>query len=323
MKAIECKNYGSVDVLQINEVPRPTPKPNEVLVRNYATTISSADTMMRIGKPYIGRLYLGLKRPNKPILGFEFAGEVVEVGSDVRNFKPGDKVFGGTTTLGCYAEYVCVNEDGVILKMPSSITYEEASPVSGSGITILNYLKGLGNIKKNDTILINGAAGGLGSYAVQYAKHIGAIVTGVCGTGNIGFVKSLGADTVIDYTQEDVTKSDRKFDIIFDSVGKLSFAACKKILTANGVYLSPVINFPLFMQTLRTSITGSKKAKFSFTGMVPVKVRLGYFNELSQLLETGTIRTAIGKRYSMAEIADAHEYVETGHKKGNAVLVME
>jgi NADPH:quinone reductase-like Zn-dependent oxidoreductase len=320
MKAIECKEYGSTEVFQYNEVAIPCPKYNEVLIRNYATTVTAADTMMRKGKPYIGRLYLGLKRPNRPILGFEFAGEIVEVGQGVSLFKTGDKVFGGTTKLGCYAEYVCVSEKEVITTIPENISYEEAAPVSGSAITVLNFLKGMAHIKKNDKVLINGASGGLGTYAVQFAKHIGAEVTGVCSTANVEMVKSLGADRVIDYTKDDFTKSGDKYDIIFDTVGKRSFSACKNSLTKTGVYLSPVLNFQLFMQFIRTSLFGNKKAKFSFTGMLPVKERLNYFIELKELLKNGKIKTILDNHYPLSQIAEAHKYIEKGHKKGNVVI---
>ena len=322
MKAIECKSYGSAEVFQFNQVPTPHPKPNEVLIRNYATTVTAADTMMRKGKPYIGRLYLGLKRPNKPIFGFEFAGEIVEVGINVRLFKTGDKVFGGTTTLGAYAEFICVNEDGVVTTMPDNISFEEATPVSGSGITVLNYLKGLANIKKNDKVLINGASGGLGTYAVQFAKHAGAEVTGVCSAGNVAMVTSLGADKVIDYNKSDFTKSEERYNIVFDTVGKRSFSDCKKVLTNDGIYLSPVLNFPLFIQFMRTSLSAGKKVKFSFTGMLPVKERLSYFIELKDLLQTRKIKTVLDNRYSMSQIREAHQYVEMGHKRGNVILSM-
>ncbi len=322
MKAIVCTQYGQPEVLQLKEVEKPIPKDNEILVRNYATTVTAADTMMRKGKPYIGRLYLGFKKPNKPVLGFEFAGEVAAVGNDVSLFKVGDRVFGGTTTLGCYAEYVCVNETGVLSTMPGNISYEEATPVSGSAITVLNFLKGMANIKQNDKVLINGASGGLGTYAVQYAKHAGAEVTGVCSMANIEMVKALGADKVVDYTINDFTKSGEKYDIIFDTVGKRSFSECKKSLKEKGIYLSPVLNFQLFIQSLVTSTSGGKKAKFSFTGMLPVKTRLNYFMELKELLKTGQIKTVLDNHYSLSQVAAAHEYVEKGHKKGNVVITL-
>lgn len=322
MKAIEYRQYGAATVLQPSEVAKPAPKSNEVLIRNYASTVTAADIMMRNGKPLIGRLYLGLNKPSRTILGFEFAGEVVEVGTEVTLFKPGDKVFGGTTTLGCYAEYVCVSEHDVITTMPANISYQEAAPVSGSAITVLNFLKGLAKIQPNQKVLINGASGALGTYAVQIAKHYGAIVTGVCSTGNVEMVKALCADTVIDYTQEDFTKNGVQYDIIFDTVGKRSFGECKNSLSQNGVYLSSVLDFSLLVHMIWTSIFGSKKARSSSTGMLPVKARLAYFLEIKELLMLGKIKTVIDQHFPLSQLAAAHQYVEKGHKKGNLVITV-
>ncbi len=320
MQAIEYAQYGAPEVLNLNQVTKPSPKSNEVLIRVYATTVTAADLMMRTGKPFIGRLYTGLKGPKRTILGFEFAGEVVETGNGVTLFKTGDKVFGGTTTLGCYAEYVCVSENDVLTTMPENISYEEAAPVNGSAITVMNFLKGLGKIQKNQKILINGASGGLGTYAIQIAKHFGAEVTGVCSTNNVALVKSLGADNVIDYTKEDFTKNGEQYDLIFDTVGKSSFSACKNSLTKNGLYLSAVLDFRLFLQMVWTSIFGGKKAKSSATGMLPVQERLNYFMELKELLRTAKIKTVIDIAYPLAQVAAAHTYVEGGHKKGSVVI---
>ncbi|NUN99660.1 MAG: NAD(P)-dependent alcohol dehydrogenase [Saprospiraceae bacterium] len=320
MQAIEYVQYGAPEVLHLNEVTKPSPKPNEVLIRVYATTVTAADLMMRTGKPYVGRFYTGLKGPKRTILGFEFAGEVVETGPAVTLFKTGDKVFGGTTTLGCYAEYVCVSEHDVLTTMPENISYAEAAPVNGSAVTVMNFLKGLGKIQKGQKVLIHGASGGLGTYAVQIAKHFGADVTGVCSTNNVGLVKSLGADKVIDYTREDFTKNGEQYDIIFDTVGKSSFSACRQSLTKNGVYLSAVLNFPLFLQMIRTSLLGGKKAKSSATGMLPVKERLNYFLEVKELLSKAKIKTVIDRAYPLSEVVKAHLYVEQGHKKGSVVI---
>lgn len=322
MKAIEYAQYGASEVLHLNEITKPSPKSNEVLIRVYATTVTAADIMMRTGKPFIGRLYTGLKVPKRTILGFEFAGEVVEVGNAVTLFKIGDKVFGGTTTLGCYAEFVCVSENDVLTTMPGNISYEEAAPVNGSAITVMNFLKGLGNIRQNQRVLINGASGGLGTYAMQIAKHFDAEVTGVCSTNNVALVTSLGADKVIDYTKEDFTKNGEHYDIIFDTVGKRSFSECINSLTENGVYLSSVLDFPLLLQMIWTSIFSSKKAKSSATGMLPMAERLKYFIELKELLREGKIKTVIDSCYPLSQIAEAHSYVEKGHKKGNVVITV-
>ena len=320
MKASVSKQYGTPDVFNMEEVAKPTPKENEVLVRIYAATVTGSDLMMRTGKPYVGRLYLGLRKPKTTILGFDFAGEIVEMGKNVTSFKVGDKVFGGTTTLGAYAEYTCVNVNDVITTMPDNISYKEAAPVSGSAITVMNFLKGLAKLKAGDKVLINGASGSLGTYAVQIAKQYGAEVTGVCSIANTKMVSGLGADFVIDYTKEDFTKNGKQYDIIFDTVGKIDFSKCENSLTTNGVYLSSVASIPLLLQMMKTSFFGTKKAKTSSTGMLPAKERLSYFLELKELLKSEKIKTVIDQSYPLSQMAEAHKYVEKGHKKGNVLI---
>ena len=320
MQAIEYKKYGMPEVFEFNQVVKPKPKSNEVLVKVFSSTVTAADIMMRKGKPLIGRLYLGIKSPKRTILGFEFAGEVIETGDDVTKFKKGDKVFGGTTALGCYAEYTCVSQNDVITTMPEGISFEEAAPVSGSAITVFNFLVGLAKIQKDQRILIIGASGGLGTYAIQIAKHFGAIVTGVCSTDNVNLVKALGADSVIDYTKGDFTENGEQYDIIFDTVNKSSFSKCKKSIVANGIYLPTVFGFKIMFQMLKSSILGGISVKSSSTGLLPVKTRLSYFNEIKELLKTGEIKTIIDRKYSLSQMAEAHSYVEKGHKKGNVVI---
>lgn len=320
MKASVSKMYGTPEVFKIEDVIKPVPKENEVLIRVHAATVTGSDLMMRKGKPYVGRLYLGLSKPKTTILGFDFAGKIVEMGKNVTSFKVGDKVFGGTTALGCYAEYVCVNVDDVITTIPENINYQSAAPVSGSAITVMNFLKGLAKIKAGDKLLINGASGSLGTYAVQIAKYFGAEVTGVCSTANMKMVEKLGADFVIDYTSEDFTKNGKQYDIIFDTVGKITFSSCKNSLTEKGIYLSSVISIPLLLQMMGTSLFGKKKVKSSSTGMLPVKVRLNYLLELKELLKAEKIKTVIDNSYPLSQMGDAHKYVEKGHKKGNIII---
>lgn len=322
MNAIEYKQYGGPEVFQFNQVAKPKPKTNEVLVKVHASTVTAADIMMRVGKPLIGRLYLGINSPKRTILGFEFAGEIVEVGSGVTQFKQGDKVFGGTTALGCYSEYACISQDDVITIIPQNISYEEAAPVSGSAITVFNFLVRLAKIKQNQKILIIGASGGLGTYAVQIAKHFGAVVTGVCSTDNIRLVKDLGADFVIDYTKDDFTKNGEQYDIIFDTVCKSSFTKCKNSMVKNGIYLPTVFGFKTLFQMLISSILGGKSVKSSSTGLLPVQTRLSYFNEIKELLRIGKIKTVIDRTYSLEQMTEAHAYVEKGHKKGNLVIAI-
>lgn len=323
MKAIVCTNYGSPDVLLLKEVEKPIPKDNEILIKVYATTVTAADCMMRKGTPFYGRFFLGLMRPKNPVTGTGFAGVVEATGSDVKQFKKGDQVFGETgVNFSANAEYVCLSENGVIATLPDNMSYEEAAPVCDGALTSLNFLKTIGNIQSGQKVLINGAAGSLGTSAIQLASYFGADVTGVCSTANIELVRSLGADTVIDYTREDFTRTGQSYDLIFDTIGKSSFNRCKSSLTREGLYLSPVLGLPLLLQMVWTSMFGSKKAKFSATGLLPVSELRLRLNELMTPFEAGKLKSVIDQRYPLEQTADAHRYVEKGHKKGNVVITV-
>jgi len=279
---------------------------------------------MRRGEPFVGRFVTGLTRPKRAIPGVEFAREIEAVGKDVKLFKEGDPVFGSTgTSFGAHAEYVCVPEEGVLATKPANMTYEEAAPVCDGALTALNFLRNGANIQTGQKVLTNGASGSVGTSAVQLAKYFGAEVTGVCSTTNLELVRSLGADRVIDYTREDFTKTGQTYDIIFDVVGKSSFSRCKGCLTQQGVYLSAVLGLPLLLQVLWTSMIGSKKVKFSATGLRSVSERLGLLQELKELIEAGKIKSVIDRRYPLEQIAEAHRYVDKGHKKGNVVITLE
>tara|TARA_R110002049_G_scaffold93484_6_gene231081 strand:+ start:209 stop:1186 length:978 start_codon:yes stop_codon:yes gene_type:complete len=321
MKAIITTGYGSPEVFKVDDVAKPTAKPDELLIRIHASSVTKADTMMRTGKPYIGRLMLGLTKPKNPIWGTGFSGIIESVGSEVTKFKVGDRVFGeNVDTMGTYAEYVTVPEDGIVTYLPESLSFEEAAGMCDGGITSLNFLVNLGNIKAGQKVLINGASGSLGTAAIQIAKYFGAEVTGVCSTINLGMVKELGADHVIDYTKTDFTSKTNTYDLIYDTVGVRSFKECCNALTEKGVYVSPVLGLPLLSDMMLTSFLGKKKAKFSATGALPTKETKYLLEILLEIIEAGKLRGILDRSYPLEKLAEAHEYIDKGHKKGNVVI---
>jgi NADPH:quinone reductase-like Zn-dependent oxidoreductase len=322
MKTIITTQYGSPKVLKLTEADKPTPKANEILIQIKASSVTAADSMMRKGEPYYGRLFIGLTKPKNPVPGTGFSGIVVSAGKEVSAFSIGDAVFGEIVLgPGTNCEYVCVPEDGVVLKKPENISYAQAAPVCDGALTSMNFLKSIANMKQGEKILINGASGSLGSAAVQLAKILGAEVTGVCSTSNIDLVKGFGADHVIDYTKSNFATQGELYDIIYDTIGTLSFSASKKALTSEGQFISPVLGVPLLYQMIKTGISGRKKAKFSATGLKPIPELKILFLELKGFLEKGLLTTWIDKTYALEEIALAHQYVDSGRKKGNIVLI--
>ncbi len=325
MKAILHTKYGPPEFLQLGEVEKPVPKDNEVLIRIYATTVSTGDCNVRdfTFAPKVfrlpARMYFGFTRPKINILGTELAGEIEASGKDVKLFKEGDRVFGiPGVGFGAHAEYICMPEDGVLAIKPATMTYEEAAAVPFGAHTALYYLKDKGNIQSGQNVCIYGASGSIGTFAVQLAKYFGAEVTGVCSTANLDMVKSLGADKVIDYTMEDFTKSGETYDIIFDTVGKTSYSRCKSSLTPRGLFLAAVIELTELVQILWTGIMGGKKVK---GGVAPERTEDMIF--FKELIEAGKLQSVIDRRYPLERTAEAFRYVEKGHKKGNVVITVE
>jgi NADPH:quinone reductase-like Zn-dependent oxidoreductase len=316
MKAIVYTKFGPPEVLHLQEVEKPTPKDNEVLIKIYATTVVKEDPDMRASPGFNGFL-----KPRHSILGQELAGEVEAIGSAVTRFKPGDQVF-GIDMFGAYAEYKCMPEDRALAIKPANISYEDAASVPNGALTALPFLRNKGKIQSEQTVLIYGASGSVGTAAVQLAKYYGAEVTGVCSTANLEWVKSLGADQVIDYSQEDFTENGKTYDIIFDTVGKRSFSACKDSLTDEGVYLTTVPTPEIMFQALWTAKSGGKKVKFVAAGLRPVSEKIKDLIFFTELIEAGKIKPIIDRCYPLAQIAEAHRYVEQGHKKGNVVITV-
>ena len=306
MKAIVCTKYGPPDVLQLQDVEKPTPRDKEVLIRIHATAVTASDCIIRGSKvPLVFwlpmRLVIGLTRPRNAILGIVLAGEVEAAGKEVTRFHKGDQVYAlNIMRFGAYAQYTCWSEDSVMAVKPSNATYEEAAAIPYGGLLALHFLR-KGEIRSGHKVLIYGASGAVGTSAVQLARHFGAEVTGVCSTANLALVKSLGAEKVIDYTTEDVTNGEERYDFIFDAVGKGKSSTfklqCKEALTPNGKYISVDDGSP--------------------------KLRSEDLRFLTGLVEAGQIKAVIDRRYPLEQMIEAHRYVEQGHKKGNVVITVE
>lgn len=321
MNAIVATGYGSPEVLKLQQVNKPEPNANEVLVRVITSAATTADAMMRTGKPYFARFYIGLNKPKRGIPGTGFSGIVEQIGGNVSKFNVGDRVFGETAFgFRANAEYLTIPENGIILPMPENLDHSEAANFCDGHLTSYNFLKQIAKLKEGDKVLINGASGSLGTSAIQIAKYLGAHVTAVCSGRNTGMVKSLGADVVIDYLQKDFTNGDSSYDYVYDTIGKSSFATCKKILKDQGVYLSPVLKFPLLIQMIYTSLFGRKKAKFEATGANKEDKLLNMLSEVVEIYKAGNLKTVIDRQFPLEKLAEAHRYIDGGHKKGNVVI---
>ncbi len=320
MRAIIYREYGPPNVLEPIEVEKPAPAPNEVLIKVFATTVTTADCMMRRGDTLLSRILLGPFKPMRrfQILGTEFSGKIEAAGDKVKKFKPGDDVyaFRGFGT-GCYAQYKCMSETASLAIKPNNIPFEEAASVVDGASTALFFLKDKANMQKGDKVLINGASGSIGTFAVQLAKYYGAEVTCVCSTKNTELVKSLGADKVVDYTKEDFTETGDNYEIIFDTVGKSSFSSCKKALSSKGKYVTTSLTLRVVLLSLLTRY-GSKKKVIS--GMSLNKAEA--LNYIRKLIEEGKLKPIIDRQYPLEELPSAHEYVEQGHKAGNVVITV-
>jgi NADPH:quinone reductase-like Zn-dependent oxidoreductase len=322
MKAVVYEKYGPPDVLEIKEVAKPSPRDNEVLIKVHATTVTVADVRSRsftvprsVWLP--ARISLGLRKPKKAILGVELAGEIESVGKDVKLFKKGDQVFAATLVeFGAYAEYKCLPENAAISMKPTNITFEEAAALPIGARTALHYLR-KANIQPGQKVLVYGASGSVGTYAVQLAKYFGAEVTGVCSTRNLDLVNSLGADHVIDYTQEDFSKNGQTYDVILEAVDKSSFSACMKSLKEDGIYLNVTTPLPT-IQMLWTKMTSSQKIML---GENPPE-KAEDLILLKELVEAGKLKPVIDRCYPLEQIVEAHRYVDNGHKKGNVVITV-
>ncbi len=328
MKAVVYTKYGLPDVLKFTEVAKPTPKDNEMLIRVRAVAVNFGDTLARhfneisprkFSMPIFfwlpARLVFGLNKPKINILGSEFAGDIEAVGKNVTRFKVGDPVFGYRgPKMGANAEYVCVAESEIVTPKPSNMSYEQAATVPYGALTALNLLRKV-KLQPGQKVLINGASGAIGSYAVQIAKLMGAAVTGVCGTPRLEFVRALGADHVIDYSTTDFTQNGETYDLIFDILGKSSFARCKRSLTPKGRYLLASFKMPQLFQMLRTSLFGRKKVICALSGENPDDLR-----QIKEWVEQGQIKSIVDRCYPLEQTAEAHRYIETGFKTGYVVI---
>lgn len=316
MRSVKYEKYGDPEVLEFQEFKKPFPKDNEVLIKVYSTSVTNADCLMRKADSFVSKIFLGFRKPRKKILGSELSGKIEAIGKDVKRFKVGESVYGFTGFgLGAYSEYKCMPENGSLVSKPQNINYTESVVLVDGASTALFFLRDKGKIKQGDNVLIIGASGSIGSYAVQIAKYFEATVTGVCSTHNIEFVKSIGADTIIDYKQEDFTKGEKTYDIIFDTAAKSSFSKCKRLLNPKGKYLVTMIKLKPLFQTLWTKLFSSKKVIFAMS--INKTHSLEFIKEL---VEKERLKPIIDKIFPFDKMIDAHKYAENKHNAGNVAV---
>lgn len=319
MKAMVYHNYGSPDVLALEEIEKPTPRDDEVLIKVHAASVNAMDYRFLTGTPYLARIMAGLLKPKHKVLGLDVAGRVEAVGAHFKQFQPGDDVFALSFNHGAFAEYLCVPESQILMVLkPASMSFEEAASVPFSALSAQTCLRDLGQIQPGQKVLINGASGAVGPFAVQIAKSYGTEVTGVCSTRNLDMVRSIGADQVIDYTQEDFTQSEGRYDLIFDAVRKRSFSDCRRALSPQGIYVTTAFSPTLILQQQWISMTGSQK----MVPMVPKKLVKRDLQDLKELLEAGKIKPVIDRSYPLSEVPEALRYYGKGHARGKVVITV-
>lgn len=315
--------YGSPDVLEVRELPIPIPSEKEVLVKVNAAGVTRAGCMMRTGRPLFGRLMLGLFRPKHPVPGSTFAGEIAAIGSQVTEFNVGDRVAGNAAEKGgSQAQFLVSPADGVIVLLPEHISDSIGAVICDGGITGLNFMKVVAGVEFGHRVLINGASGAVGSSALQVAKSLGAHVTAVCGSNNVEYVKNLGADEVIDYRTQNVMKHGKKFDVFFDTVANYSLKKVRSILTESGIYVSPVISWPLLGSVLFSGVASRQKAKFAATGLAESTIQRKWMKDVINLIDSKKIQFEVNHVYSLSQIREAHQFIDSGHKRGNAIIDM-
>lgn len=321
MKAIMYTEYGAPEVLRLKEIPRPSPGDQEILIRIRAAGINATDPICRAGKPYVVRLDTGFFRPNKPILGTSLAGEVEAVGKKVKRFREGDRVFGSSGPgMGAHAEYICLPESAALIHIPSEMSDVEAVAIPYGGLTALPFLRDAAQLQEGQDILINGASGGVGIFAVQLAKYYGANVTAVCSRKHVDMMQSLGAEAVIAHETEDFTAIGQSWDVIFDAAGLRSYAACKQALRPGGKYLTTVPTLRIMLQMLRSKLFGSKKAGIAFTGLRSPEKKGKDLKILTDLCLSGVIRPIIDREFPLEKMAEAHHYAENRYARGKIVI---
>lgn len=324
MQVARYLRYGSPEVFEISELEKPSPADNEVLIQIHATTVTATEATFRKGQPFVARLFTGLTKPKLTVLGEELSGEIVAMGSEVTRFKVGDQVFGTAgPEFGANAEYLIAPEDGVLTLKPANLSHEEAAGSVDGFLTSMPFLRDTGGIIAGQKVLIYGASGSVGAAAVQIARHFDTTVTAVTSTGNVDWVKDLGAHHVIDYKHEDFTSNGETYDIIFDAVGKISYGDSKPSLTSTGVFLEAGFSMSFLSQSLLSMFGSGKKAKTAATGLRKPEERRQDLEILKELLVSGEIKPVIDKSFTLKALSEAHEYVDQGHKKGNVVINME